>query len=137
MSRIKVYYNRACPVCEAGIKGQRERMGACPIPVEWIDVHRDAEAAREIGAELEFVRERLHVVDESGKVRVGAEAFSALWRHTPGQRLLARMIGLPVVRVLARWAYNAFAAGLYAWNRARGRWRAESSRGGEEECDRG
>jgi predicted DCC family thiol-disulfide oxidoreductase YuxK len=122
MSRIKVYYNSACPVCDAGIKGQRERMGTCPVEVEWIDIHRDAEATREIGVEREFVRERLHVVDESGKVRVGAEAFSALWRHTPGQRRLAGIIGLPVVRVLARWAYNAFAAALYAWNRASGRW---------------
>ena len=38
------------------------------MQVEWIDIHRDAEAVYEIGAEREFVRERLHVVDENGDI---------------------------------------------------------------------
>jgi hypothetical protein len=85
MAKVKVYYNSACPVCNAGITGQRERMAGCGTDVDWIDIHRDAKAANEIGAEREFVRERLHVVDESGKVRIGAEAFEAL-----GNRLTRR-----------------------------------------------
>ena len=126
MSKVKVYYNSACPVCDAGIRGQRERMEECPIHVEWIDVHAHADAANEIGAPREFIRERLHVVDENGALRIGAEAFEVLWQLTPGQRRSAWIIRLPVVRVLARWAYNAFAAALYAWNRAGGRWKVES-----------
>ncbi|MGH8588498.1 MAG: DUF393 domain-containing protein, partial [Gammaproteobacteria bacterium] len=36
----KVYYNSACPVCNAGIKDQRRRMEACGIEgIEWVDVH--------------------------------------------------------------------------------------------------
>jgi predicted DCC family thiol-disulfide oxidoreductase YuxK len=127
VSKMKVYYNSACPVCDAGISGQRARMGSCPIQVEWVDIHREAEAASEIGAQREFVRERLHVVDENGDLKIGAEAFEALWRHTPGQQRLARIVRLPVVRVVVRWAYNGFAAGLYAWNRAKGRWRVDST----------
>jgi predicted DCC family thiol-disulfide oxidoreductase YuxK len=122
VSKVKVYYNSACPVCNAGITGQRERMKGCGTEVDWIDIHRDAGAAKEIGAQREFVRERLHVVDETGKVRIGADAFEALWRHTPGQQAWARIIRLPVLRTLSRWLYNAFAACLYAWNRAKGRW---------------
>jgi predicted DCC family thiol-disulfide oxidoreductase YuxK len=125
MSKIKVYYNSACPVCEAGINGQRQRMEACPAQVEWIDIHRNAAAACEIGVQRELIRERLHVVDENGELRIGAEAFEALWRHTPGQRRMAWFIHLPVVRVIAQWAYNGFAAGLYAWNRVKGRWQVE------------
>ena len=125
MSKIKVYYNSACPVCDAGVNGQRQRMAECPMQVEWVDVHRDAGAAGEIGTQRELIRERLHVVDENGELRIGAEAFEALWRHTPGQRRMARVIRLPVVRVLAGWAYNGFAAGLYFWNRAKGRWQVE------------
>lgn len=128
MDRVKVYYNSACPVCDAGIKGQRERMQTCPTQVEWIDIHTDADAVEEIGAEREFVRERLHVVDERGEVRIGAEAFEVLWQHTPGQRRWARIVGLPVVRMLARGLYNGFAAALYAWNRAKGRWSVEPKR---------
>jgi predicted DCC family thiol-disulfide oxidoreductase YuxK len=122
MAKTKVYYNSACPVCYAGIKLQRRKLRGCPARVDWIDVHSDNAAAGEIGADLEFVRERLHVVDDSGEIRVGSEAFSALWKLTPHQGWLAGLSALPVIRTLFRWAYNGFAAALYRWNRRRGRW---------------
>ena len=122
MDKLKVYYNSACPVCDAGIRGQRQRMQGCALDVEWIDIHSHPEALREIGASQEFVRERLHVVDGKGELRIGAEAFRALWAYTPGQAALAKLTGLPVLNLLARGAYNAFAALLYAWNRANRRW---------------
>ena len=122
MSKVRVYYNSACPVCDAGIRGQKQRMAGCPVEIQWIDIHSRPEALEEIGARQEFVRERLHVLDETGELRVGAEAFRALWAHAPGQGRLARLTGLPVLNRLSRWAYNAFAALLYAWNRASRRW---------------
>jgi predicted DCC family thiol-disulfide oxidoreductase YuxK len=125
MSKVRVYYNSACPVCDSGIAGQRRRMEGCPIQIDWIDIHNNADAVKEIGAQREFVRERLHVVDENGYIRIGAEAFEALWSHTPGQEWLARVVRLPIVGILVRWAYNVFAAGLYAWNRVRGRWKVD------------
>jgi predicted DCC family thiol-disulfide oxidoreductase YuxK len=117
MAKTKVYYNSACPVCAAGIAGQRGKLDACPVDVEWIDVHSDNAAA-----DLEFVRERLHVVDAAGRTRVGAEAFEALWALTPGQQGLARISALPIVRPLLRWSYYGVAAILYRWNRLNGRW---------------
>ena len=124
MARTKVYYNSACPVCDAGIKTQRRKLedGDGGADVDWIDVHADNAAADEVGADLEFVRERLHVVDERGEVRVGSEAFTALWAITPKQAWLARVSRLPLVRILFRWAYNAFAALLYRRNRRQRRW---------------
>ncbi len=122
MGKLKVYYNSACPVCDAGIRGQKERMAACPAQAEWIDVHNHADAAKQIGAEREFVRERLHVVDEHGRLHVGAEAVRALMERTPGQRWLARVMGLRLMRPLAGWCYNRFARLLYAWNRSKGHW---------------
>src|SRR5258706_4039177 len=122
MAKVKVYYNSACPVCDAGISSQRRRMATCATDVDWIDIHRYPEAVKEIGAKQEFVRERLHVVDDRGELQIGADAFHALWDRTPGQQRLAQFIGLPVVKPMTRWLYNVFAAGLYAWNRARPRW---------------
>ena len=122
MAKVRVYYNSACPVCNAGIKDQKRRMEACPTPVDWIDIHANPDAVKAIGAEQEFVRERLHVVDESGATRIGADAFAVLWDHTPRQEWLGRFVRLPIVNMLSGWLYNAFAAALYAWNRARGRW---------------
>jgi predicted DCC family thiol-disulfide oxidoreductase YuxK len=122
MSRIKVYYNSACPVCDAGIGAEKRRMQACSVDAEWIDIHRDPEALEEIGARQEFVRERLHVVDDSGTLQIGAAAIGALWSTTPQRRRFAALLRLPVMRTLASWLYNGFAAVLYRWNRMRGRW---------------
>lgn len=122
MSKVRVYYNSACPVCDAGIGAERRHMEACNVDAEWIDIHRNPQRLEEIGASQECVRERLHVVDDSGTVRVGAEAFRALWSQTPQRRALASLLGMPVIRVLAGMAYDVFAAGLYRWNRWRGRW---------------
>jgi predicted DCC family thiol-disulfide oxidoreductase YuxK len=97
-------------------------MDACDVNVEWIDIHRDPARLTEIGASREFVRERLHVVDDAGVIHVGAEAFGALWSQTPQQRSWARLIRAPGISRVAGWAYNVFAAGLYRWNRWRGRW---------------
>jgi predicted DCC family thiol-disulfide oxidoreductase YuxK len=92
-------------------------MEACNADVEWIDIHRNPERVAETGANREFVRERLHVVDDAGVMRVGAQAFGALWSQTPRQRLLAKMIRAPGIGALTSGAYNVFAAGLYRWNR--------------------
>ncbi len=122
MSATKVYYNSACPVCAAGIRRQRVRLDPCGEALEWIDVHADNDAVSEAGADLEFVRERLHVVDGEGNLQVGADAVTELMAMTPGQRPAARLARLPVLRNLLRAAYNAFAAALYRWNRRVGHW---------------
>jgi predicted DCC family thiol-disulfide oxidoreductase YuxK len=119
----KVYYNSACPVCNAGIKDQRKRMEACGIKdIEWIDVHAHPEAVEEIGAPLEQVRERLHVRSADGGLSVGADAFVRLWSQTPGQRWLSALLRFPVFRQLTQLAYNLFARLLYRWNRAKRHW---------------
>ena len=122
MSSTKVYYNSACPVCAAGIRRQRARLHSCGEALEWIDVHADNDAVSDVGASLEFVRERLHVVDGDGNLHLGADAIAELLAMTPGQRPVARLARLPVVRHFLRAAYNAFAVALYRWNRRVGRW---------------
>ncbi len=119
----RVYYNSACPVCRAGIEGQRERMAACgATDVEWIDVHSQPERASEVGASLEAVRERLHVKEDDGSIGVGVDAFERLWSRTRGQRWLAALARVPGLRQLGQIGYNIFARFLYRRNRARGRW---------------
>jgi predicted DCC family thiol-disulfide oxidoreductase YuxK len=119
----KVYYNSACPVCNAGIEDQRKRMEARGIrDVEWIDVHAHPEAVEQVGSPLEQVRERLHVKAADGPLEVGADAFTRLWLQTPGQRWLGKLLRLPVFKQITHVVYNAFARLLYLWNRAKGHW---------------
>lgn len=117
---LRVYYNSACPVCNAGIERQKRIMAGCPVA--WKDVHTDEAARGEFPSDLEFVRERLHAVDERGNLRVGFDAFLTIWRHSPRERWKARLFGLPVVRHAGRLGYNLFARALYRWNRHRRRW---------------
>lgn len=119
----KVYYNSACPVCNAGIKDQRQRMAQCGIDdVEWVDVHNSPGAASETGHSLEQVRERLHIKDDNGELYIGIDAFIHLWQKTPQQRWLAKLLQLPVIGLLAHHAYNGFARLLYRWNRILKHW---------------
>ncbi|MFI2810675.1 DUF393 domain-containing protein [Microbulbifer sp. JSM ZJ756] len=119
---IRVYYNSACPVCRAGIGHQKRRMAGCPV--DWEDVHLDHDRVRDLGADLEFVRERLHVIDENGDLQVGLGAFIAIWRNAPGEAWKARLASLPLLRPLLGLSYNGFARLLYHWNRARNHWQA-------------
>ena len=53
---------------------------------------------------------------------VGADCAFQIWKRTPGDAWLARLLGLPVLRQLTRFSYDRFADLLYAWNRRKGHW---------------
>jgi predicted DCC family thiol-disulfide oxidoreductase YuxK len=118
--KIQVYYNSACPICNAGIESQKTKMRDCPI--DWKDVHSDCSLINNLGSELEFVRERLHVVNHDGKILVGFSAFLEIWRNSPTEHWKAHFFGLPVIRHIGIIFYNKFAATLYKWNKAKKHW---------------
>lgn len=115
---LVVYYNSACPVCDAGIEAQKGKMQHCEV--QWVDVHRQPEVVEALGLDLETVRERLHVRNAQGQWAVGAEALATLWAATPRQVWLGRLVrgSGPVGRV----AYQLFARLLYRWNLRNQRW---------------
>lgn len=116
--RTTVYYNSACPVCDAGICYQRKQ--AALSETRFIDVHTHPEVAQELGIDIESLRERLHVRDSQGDMQVGDRAFLALWSQTRGQRWMAFVAkGMPW---LTGPLYNFVARRLYRWNRGRGHW---------------
>lgn len=119
-SNLKVFYNSACPVCKAGIEGKMSKASVCDI--QWNDVHSHNELVAEINSELEFVRKRLHVLDEKGELYIGFNAFLAIWRNSPTEKWKAAIFGFPVIKQLANLAYNLFAATLYQWNKAKKHW---------------
>jgi predicted DCC family thiol-disulfide oxidoreductase YuxK len=91
-------------------------------PIEWLDINDDPQALAARGVSIDDVRLKLHVEDEAGNLHVGAAAVAALLRETPRQRWLGRLTSAPILSTMARWAYDAFAAALYRWNRSKGRW---------------
>ena len=121
---LVVWYNTRCPVCDAGINRQRNKLLAAVQAgtIEFRDINLEPEALARHGATLADVRRRLHATDDAGRLLVGADVAIAVWRLTPGEGWLAALFGNPVVRPLTRFAYDRFADLLYAWNRRKGRW---------------
>lgn len=123
-SKLTVWYNTKCPVCNAGIEWQRSRLvrAARTGAIEFRDIALEPDALSRFGAGLEDVRRRLHGVDEPGVLYVGADCAVAIWLRTPGDAWLGWLVGRPVIRQIARLAYDRFADLLYAWNRRKGHW---------------
>lgn len=123
-SKLTVWYNGKCPVCNAGIEWQRSRLAraARAGAIEFREIALEPEALARFGAGIEDVRRRLHGVDAAGQLHVGADCAAEIWLRTPGDAWLGRLIGLPVIRQVARVVYDRFADLLYAWNRRKGRW---------------
>jgi predicted DCC family thiol-disulfide oxidoreductase YuxK len=122
--RLVVWYNTRCPVCDAGIDRQRNKLIAAVEAgtIEFRDINLEPEALAAHGASLEDVRRRLHATDAAGRLIVGADVAVAIWRVTAGERWLAKLLGNPVMRPITRLAYDRFADLLYAWNRRKGHW---------------
>ncbi len=115
-----IIYNDTCPICSREVASYRraaQRAGA--------DFGFDGLAAAErFGLTTDEAARRFHVV-EDGRLFSGLDAFLVVWRRLPRWRWLAEAIDRPVVRPLARLAYDGAAApALYALHRLRVRRRA-------------
>ena len=122
--QLTIWYNTRCPVCDAGIDRQRNKLLAAVKAgtIAFRDINLEPEALAAHGASLDDIRRRLHATDDSGRLLVGADVAIAIWCLTPGEHWLARLAGNPVMRPVARVVYDRFADLLYAWNRRKGHW---------------
>jgi predicted DCC family thiol-disulfide oxidoreductase YuxK len=121
---LTIWYNTRCPVCDAGIDRQRNKLIAAVQAgtIAFRDINLEPAALAGYGASLDDVRRRLHATDAQGHLLVGADVAIAVWRLTPGERWLGAFAGNAVVRPLARFVYDRFADVLFAWNRRKGHW---------------
>jgi predicted DCC family thiol-disulfide oxidoreductase YuxK len=94
---LTVWYNTRCPVCDAGIRRQRNKLIAVVKSglIAFRDINLEPEALAGHGVTLEDIRRRLHATDASGRLLVGADVIIAVWRLTPGERWLAVLAGPP------------------------------------------
>ncbi len=121
---LVVWYNTRCPVCDAGIDWQRNKLlvAVRAGDIVFSDINMEPDALAAFGASLDDIRRRLHATDPSGRLVVGADVMIAIWRVTPGEAWLARLFGNPVMLPLTRFGYDRFADLLFAWNRWKRRW---------------
>ena len=122
--QLTVWYNTRCPVCDAGIDWQRNKLLAAVRAgtLEFKDINEQPDALARYGAGLDDIRRRLHATDEAGALIVGADVAIALWLITPGEGWLAALLGNRVTLPVTRFVYDRFADLLFAWNKRNGRW---------------
>jgi predicted DCC family thiol-disulfide oxidoreductase YuxK len=121
---LTVWYNTRCPVCDAGIDRQRNKLLAAVQAGEiaFRDINLEPEALSAYGVSLDDVRRRLHATNAQGQLIVGADVAVAVWRITKGEHWLATLLGNPLIRPITRFAYDRFADVLFAWNKRKGHW---------------
>jgi predicted DCC family thiol-disulfide oxidoreductase YuxK len=114
------YYNGACPVCRFEI--EHYKSGPDNGRVLWIDLAAEPEALAPFGIDRAAARRRLHVLDETGRLHAGIDAFILIWHRMPRYRWLSRLVGTRPVRPVAAAVYDKLLAPLlFHWNRWRGR----------------
>lgn len=121
---LTIWYNTRCPVCDAGIDWQRNKLLAAVRAgtIAFMDINEQPDALAHHGVDVDDVRRRLHATGEADRLIVGADVAIALWRLTPGQGWLATLFGNPVLLPFRRFFYDRFADLLFAWNKRKGHW---------------
>jgi len=107
---LQVFYDGSCAVCALEIERYREMDRAGRLNIIDISVSGFDPSPWGI-TQADFMRE-LHVIDRSGRIYCGVDAFAAIWLAFPQSvlpGLAAALIRLPVLNYLARLGYRIFA----------------------------
>jgi predicted DCC family thiol-disulfide oxidoreductase YuxK len=102
MSKLVVWFDGACPLCEREIALMRRLDRGAAI--EFVDV---ADASSICPIDRRQLLERFHAM-EAGKLVSGAEAFAAMWRAIPLLRPLGLLARRPAVLRILEWLYCRF-----------------------------
>lgn len=102
---LTVYFDGACPLCQAEINHYRKQEGAGAIC--FVDVSRSEETLA-LDLTKQQAMKRFHVRANDGLLLSGAAAFVAVWSTLPRWRLAARLAALPGILRILEVAYRLF-----------------------------
>ncbi len=102
-----VFFDGQCQLCSREI-GLFRRLASAD-KLAYVDIADPAFDAAAHGVDPVAVHRHMHVRTEAGELVTGVDALVSMWEAVPGFRWLARATKLPVVRTLARPAYEVFA----------------------------
>jgi len=103
---LTVYYDGLCPLCSREIVHYRKK--TVGDAVRFVDITDPTFDAAAHGLDARRVHRLMHV-KVGDEVRVGLEAFIALWEAIPAYRRLGRLARLPGLHGLLALGYRAFA----------------------------
>ena len=103
---LTVFYDGACPLCNAEIGLYRACAGAERI--DFVDVSVAEAGAVAPGLDKAAALERFHVRNLDGTLASGAAGFGHLWLALPGWRWIGRIVLLPGILQLTEVIYRGF-----------------------------
>ena len=103
---VTVYYDGLCPLCSREIAHYRNKAPAGRV--HFLDITEPGFDAAAHGLESTAIHRRMHV-KVGDDVRVGLDAFIALWAALPGYGFASRLAQLPGLYALLSVGYGGFA----------------------------
>jgi len=96
--KITVYYDGACPSCIRDRENYEKMVVNAGESVDWFDITGKDEQLREIGIDPCKAMTELHVRNERQEILSELDAYILLMQRVPRLKLLAWLIGLPIIR---------------------------------------
>ncbi len=106
-SPVALYYDGLCPLCSREIAHYRKM--AVGETLRFIDITDPKFDAAEQGLDAKRIHRLMHV-KVGDELRVGLDAFTAVWDAIPSYRWLAQAARLPGLHALLNVGYLFFAA---------------------------
>ena len=104
---IIIFYDGKCDLCSKEINYYRK---IAPSNIfKWQDITDSACDLNQEGVTLTECLKLLHAKDNMGQIHVGIDAFILIWKQLRRWRLLAFLVGLPIIRHIVNALYCAFA----------------------------
>ena len=103
ISKATVYFDGACPLCQAEINHYRRLKGA--VMIDFVDAAACAQQVRD-DLSRETALARFHMRTRDGELLSGAKAFVQLWRHLPRWRWLSALAQVPGAMLILEIGYR-------------------------------
>lgn len=104
---ITVFYDGKCSLCSKEIDYYRK---IAPSGIfDWQDITKSQEKLKKENITLSEGLKLLHAKDHTGQMHIGVDAFILIWKQLKRWRVLAVLVGLPIIKQFANVSYHIFA----------------------------
>lgn len=106
--KLVVFYDGSCEGCIKDRANYERWAGAGGKDIYWFDItHREAQL-KSLGLSPERVMRELHVQTVDGHILCELDAYILLMQRVPRLKVLAWLIGLPLIRPCLSWVYRTW-----------------------------
>tara|TARA_E500000331_G_C16831174_1_gene529309 strand:+ start:148 stop:492 length:345 start_codon:yes stop_codon:yes gene_type:complete len=103
---MKVFYDDKCQICNKEINFYK---GYNVKNIQWIGIHNNSKKLSFTKVKKEKYLKVLHVIDDDNELKVGVEAFIAIWRKHSYFKYLSIIANIKPIKVFLKIIYMYFA----------------------------